>query len=148
MAKKNKQEEVIVVEDLNRDIPKYPNQILTISLPVPPSINHMYLNAGRGRRLTKQAIAYIKTAQDAAKMAVRKQGWKKDKEHVWYVMDMYFHFPDKRIRDSHNCLKLLIDCLEGLLFLNDYYILPRIQHVGLNREEPRVEIVYYPQKIK
>ena len=62
-------------------------------------------------------------------------------------MDLYFYFPDKRKRDSHNCLKLLLDCLEGLLFENDYYILPRIQYVTLDRDNPRVEVVFYPQEV-
>ena len=136
----------IEVEDLKRDIPSYPNQYLTFSLPIPPSVNHMYQNAGRGRRLTKAAQLYIKDAQDACKKAMREQKWKRDKENVWYVMDLYFYFPDKKIRDSHNCLKLLTDCLEGLLFANDYFLLPRIQYVCLDRENPRLEIVYYPQE--
>ena len=132
-------------EDLNRDEPKYPNQYLTFNLPIPPSVNHMYQNAGRGRRLTTIALNYIKTAQDICKKAIREQGWKKDKDSVWYVMDLYFYFPDKKLRDSHNCLKLLTDCMEGLLFTNDYFLLPRIQYVCLDRENPRLEIVYYPQ---
>ena len=104
----------------------------------------MYQNAGRGRRLTTEARNYIKVAQDICKKAIRSQGWKKDKEFVWYVMDLYFYFPDKRVRDSHNCLKLLTDCLEGLLFPNDYFLLPRIQYVTLDRENPRLEVIYYP----
>jgi len=132
-------------EDLDRDTPKYPDQTLTFSLPIPMSVNHMYINAGRGRRLSKQATEYIRTAQDICKKAMREKGWKKDKDHVWYVMDLYFYFPDKRVRDSHNTLKLLTDALEGLLFSNDYFLLPRIQTVTLDRENPRLEIVYYPQ---
>lgn len=132
--------------DLLRDEPKYPDQYLQINLPIPISVNHMYQNAGVRKRLTSQASQYIKTAQDITKKAMKEQGWKKDKDHVWYVMDMYFYFPDKRIRDSHNCIKLLTDCLEGLLFHNDYFLLPRIQYVCLDRENPRLEIIYYPQE--
>ena len=136
----------VTFEDLDREDPKYPQQVLTFSLPIPPSVNHMYQNAGRGRRLTTSAVKYIKTAQDIAKKAVKEQGWQKDKDKVWYVMDLYFYFPDKRVRDSHNTLKILTDCLEGLLFKNDYFLLPRIQTVVLDRDNPRVEIIYYPQE--
>ena len=132
-------------EDLKRDIPKYPEQQLSFSIPIPPSVNHMYQSAGRGRRLTTQARNYIKTAQDICKKAMKQQGWKKDRENVWYIMELYFYFPDQRVRDSHNCLKLLTDCLEGLLFTNDYFLLPRIQYVTLDRDNPRLEIVYYAQ---
>ena len=144
MATKKKNDEEF--EDLDRDLPKYPKQVLTVTLPLPPSVNHMYQAAGRGRRLTKQAMEYIRTAQDTVKKAIRKQGWKKDKDHVWYVMDLYYYFPDKRIRDSHNTLKQLTDCLEGLLYKNDYFLLPRIQYVCLDRSNPRLEIIYYPQE--
>lgn len=134
-------------EDLKRDFPKYPKQKLKFSIPIPPSINHMYQNAGTKKRLTTAARNYIKVAQDICKKAIREQGWKKDKEYVWYVMDLYFYFPDQRRRDSHNCLKLLTDCLEGLLFTDDYFLLPRIQHVTLDRNNPRLDVKYYPQEV-
>lgn len=135
-------------EDLNRDTPKYPHQTLTMSIPVPPSVNHMYIHKRNGSKiLTSNAKAYIKELQNICKKSKKEQGWKQDKECVWYVMDLYFYFPDKRKRDSHNCLKLLMDSLEGMLFENDYYILPRIQYVTLDRERPRVEVVFYPQEV-
>lgn len=142
MAKKKIDE----FEDLNRDTPLHPNQVLTMTLPVPPSVNHMYINAGRGKRLSRDATNYIKTAQDICKKAIKEQGWKKDKEHVWYVMELYYYFPDKLRRDSHNTLKLLTDCLEGLLYSDDYYLLPRIEYVTLDRANPRLEIIFYPQE--
>ena len=135
-------------EDLERDIPKYPNQVLTLTIKVPPSVNHMYIHKRNGQKiLTSTAKQYIKTIQDLCKKEIKKQNWKKDKESVWYVMDMYFYFQDKRKRDSHNCLKLLMDSLEGLLFTKDYFVLPRIQYVTLDRENPRVEIIFYPQEV-
>ena len=135
-------------EDLERDIPKYPNQVLTLTIKVPPSVNHMYIHKRNGQKiLTNAAKQYIKTIQDLCKKEIKNQNWKKDKESVWYVMDMYFYFQDKRKRDSHNCLKLLMDSLEGLLFTNDYFVLPRIQYVTLDRENPRVEIIFYPQEV-
>ena len=135
-------------EDLNRDTPKYPFQTLTMSIPIPPSVNHMYIHKKNGSKiLTKNAKEHIKELQTICKKSKKEQGWNTDKEHVWYVMDLYFYFPDKRKRDSHNCLKLLLDCLEGLLFENDYYILPRIQYVTLDRDNPRVEVVFYPQEV-
>lgn len=135
-------------EDLERDIPKYPNQVLTLTIKVPPSVNHMYIHKRNGQKiLTNTAKQYIKTIQDLCKKEIKKQNWKKDKESVWYIMDMYFYFQDKRKRDSHNCLKLLMDSLEGLLFTNDYFVLPRIQYVTLDRENPRVEIIFYPQEV-
>ena len=144
MARKKQEQMQVEKEDLYRDEPKYPNQKLEFTLPIPISVNHMYQNAGSKKRLSTQARNYIKVAQDICKHAKRKQGWKDDKPHVWYVMDLFFYFPDKKRRDSHNCLKLLTDCLEGLIFQDDYYLLPRIQRVTLDRENPRLEVVFYP----
>lgn len=142
--KQNNVSEVVEREDLFRDFPKYPNQKLKFTLPIPISVNHMYQSAGTKKRLSTQARNYIKVAQDICKKAKVEQNWKQDSPKVWYVMDLYFYFPDKKRRDSHNCLKLLTDCLEGLIFEDDYFLLPRIQYVTLDRDNPRLEIIYYP----
>lgn len=79
---------------------------------------------------------------------MEQQDWKKAELAEWLYIDMVFYFPDKRIRDSHNCLKILMDAIEGIVFQNDYYVLPRIQGVELDRGNPRVElsITYQTQK--
>lgn len=134
---------------MKRGKPNYPNQKIKLVLPVPPSVNHIYQNAGRGsRRLSTDAVKYIKQAQDIAKKEIKRIKWKKDNEDVWCIMDLYFYFPDKKRRDSHNCLKILTDCMEGLLYYDDYFILPRIQDVQLDRENPRLEMYYYPKEVK
>lgn len=134
-------------DGLERSAPLYPDQMLVVSLPVPPSVNHMYQNVGRGaRRLTSEAVKYVKNAQDTTKMEIRRQGWKKDGEKVWNYMDLEFFFKDKRRRDSHNCIKLLTDSLEGLLYYDDYFVMPRIQNVTLDRDNPRVEIRFHAQE--
>ena len=37
-----------------------------------------------------------------------------------------------------------MDSLEGILFPNDYYVKPRIQAVELSRENPQLDLVFYP----
>ena len=134
-----------LAEDLVRVPPEYPDQYIHLTLPVPPSVNHMYQSAGRGRRLTKDAMNYIRIAQEECKKKIKRYEWKKDAEGVWYVMDLYYFFPDRKTRDSHNTLKILTDALEGLIFSNDYFVLPRIQNVTLDRDNPRLELILYPQ---
>ena len=58
---------------------------------------------------------------------------------------MIFYFPDRRIRDAHNCLKILMDVLEGIVYENDYTVMPRIQFVEYDKDNPRVEIVFSHQ---
>lgn len=135
-----------MIDDLKRDEPKYPKQELSIVVPVTPSVNHMYIvNRNGALILTKKAKEYIKIVQNACKKSMKQLKWKTENENVWYYMDMYFYFPDKRIRDSHNCIKLLLDSLQGLLFPNDYFVMPNIRHVTLDRDNPRIEIIFYAE---
>ena len=40
LTEKKKKKVRIEVEDLDRDEPKFPNQVLTFTIPIPPSVNH------------------------------------------------------------------------------------------------------------
>lgn len=132
------------IEGLKRETPLYPKQKLLFSIPIPPSVNHAYINLRGGKKvLSKDAKHFCHKAQIACQKAIDEQGWKEDNAHVWYYMDLYFYFPDKRIRDSHNCLKVLMDSLEHVLYNNDYFVKPRIQKVILDKKEPRLEISYF-----
>ena len=133
-------------EDLNRDKPINPNKKLRITLPLPPSVNHMYIHLKRGgKKLTKQAEEYVLISRAYIKKAINNQHWIFQDRATWYYIDLVFFMPDRRIRDSHNMLKLLLDVMQGLVYKNDYYVLPRIQSVEYDKEEPRVEICIIPQ---
>lgn len=149
MQKKNKKKiKQEKTEGLKRDTPLFPNQVIKLSIPIPPSVNHAYIRCRSGKVvLSKDAKHFVHTAQIACQKAIDEQEWKKDKEYVWYYMDMYFFFPDRRIRDSHNCLKVLMDCLEHVLYENDYFVLTRIQDVQLDRINPRLEIIHTPKPV-
>ena len=135
------------MDDLKRAKPKYPNQEVAFVVPITPSVNHMYIPSRNGAKiLTKEAKKYISVVQDACRDAIKKSKWHKEEEGVWAYLDLYFYFPDKRIRDNHNCYKLLLDSLEGLLFHNDYYVMPRTQKVELDRENPRIECIFSAQE--
>jgi crossover junction endodeoxyribonuclease RusA len=134
------------ITDLYRDKPQYANKKLKMSLPIPPSVNHMYFNTkGGGKRLTKQAEDYIRISRGLINLAIEEQNWLKQKKSTWYYIDLAFFMPDRRIRDSHNCLKLLLDVMQGIVFDNDYYVMPKIGAVEYDVDNPRVEILVYPQ---
>lgn len=112
-----------------------------MSLPLPPSINHMYFNTkGGGKRLTRTAEDYIRISRSLINLAIEEQHWLKQNKSTWYYIDLVFFMPDRRIRDSHNMLKLLLDVMQGIVFDNDYYVMPRIQAVEYDAEKPRVEV--------
>lgn len=136
------------VKDLYRDKPQYPNKKLRISLPLPPSINHMYIHLKRGgKKLTKQAEDYIRTSRAIINSEIEEQRWIKQNKATWYYIDLVFFMPDQRIRDSHNLLKLLLDVMQGPIYDNDYYALPRIQSVEYDNTNPRIEICVVPQTV-
>lgn len=133
-------------KDLFRSKPKYPNKKLHIHLPIPPSVNHLHWNTkGGGKRLTSQAVNYIRESRALINLAIEEQHWLKQDKSTWYYIDLVFFMPDRRIRDSHNCLKLLLDVLQGIVFDNDYYALPRIQAVEYDMDNPRVEVTIQAQ---
>lgn len=135
-----------ITTDLYRDKPQYPNKKLHLSLPIPPSVNHMYYNTrGGGKRLTKKAEDYIRVSRSLINVAIEEQRWLKQEKSTWYYVDLVFFMPDRRIRDSHNCLKLLLDVMQGIIFDNDYYVMPRIQSVEYDVDNPRVEVCIFPQ---
>lgn len=127
--------------DLYRDKPIHPNKRLKMSLPLPPSVNSMHVNTRNGgRRLTNRAQDYIRVSRALINLATEEQNWLKQKRHVWLYVDVVFFMPDRRVRDSHNMLKLFLDVMEGIVYENDYSVMPRIQSVEYDKENPRVEV--------
>lgn len=136
--------------DLLRDKPISINKRLLFSLPIPPSVNAIYYNTrGGGRRLTCKAENYIRDARAMVNLAVEEQHWVLPSKSTWLYIDMVYYFPDRRRRDASNCLKILLDAIEGRVYIDDMYALPRIQSVEYDKENPRVEItVSFQNKIQ
>lgn len=133
-------------EDLYRGIPKANHKDLGIALPLPPSVNSMYFNTrGGGRTLTRQAKNYIRDSRALINLAIDEQNWYQHEKDVWLYVDLVFYMPDRRVRDSHNMLKLLLDVMQGIVYENDYYAMPRIQSVEYDKHNPRVEILISAQ---
>ena len=88
---------------------------------------------------------YIRDSRAIINQAIEEQRWIKQDKATWYYIDLTFFMPDRRIRDSHNCLKLLLDVMQGIVFDNDYYAMPRIQSVEYDKENPRLEVCVFAQ---
>lgn len=129
------------IADLKRTSPKSKNKTLKLTLPVPPSVNSIYVNTRYGgKRLSKKAEDYVRVARALVNDFVEKQHWQRAVIGQWLYADMTFFFPDKRRRDSHNGLKILLDALESIVYEDDMYVLPRIQGAEYDKKNPRVEI--------
>lgn len=135
----------VEVDDLLRINKSSNSNELSFFLPIPPSVNHMYMNTyGGGKRLTPKAEAWVKFARRLTNEAVQKSKWNMERKGYWLVCEMVFWFPDKRKRDSHNSFKCMFDALEGIVYENDQYVLPRVMHCGLDRDNPRIELRFIP----
>lgn len=135
---------------------------LNLTLPVPISINSLYVNQFKydyylkrrvptgGRVLSSSGEKQKKDIQKIASEQVKLQNWDyawtEDKNNFLYL-DVNIFFA-RRGRDSDNVFKLLHDSLEKIVFDNDSRILPRVQKVLYDTENPRVEVSLSPVEYK
>jgi crossover junction endodeoxyribonuclease RusA len=134
------------MEDLFRNTKTNRNKRLHFSTPIPPSVNAMYTMR---KQLTSTAQKYIRVSRALINEAIEEQHWKVPQRDTWVYVDMVFYFPDRKIRDASNCLKLLLDVMQDIVYVNDYWALPRIQSVEYDKENPRVEVtVSHQMKIE
>ena len=132
--------EIVGKEDLDRVAPSRPNKKMRLVVGIPISVNNMYYN-NRSRGYTEKTKQYMLQTRAKVMGFVEDNQYKLEKSGVWQYLDIIVYMPDKRIRDSHNMIKLLMDSLQGVAFRDDYNILPRIQSVELDRDNPRLDMV-------
>ena len=113
-------------------------------LPIPPSLNHSHINIRRGNRLMRIRSTATKDfmceAGWMAKGWCAAMNWTPPTKDRKIILRMWVWFPDKRKRDSDNILKILQDSLTGIMWLDDRQVLPRVMDVGVDKENPRVEL--------
>ncbi|MEC4569479.1 RusA family crossover junction endodeoxyribonuclease [Paenibacillus sp. CMAA1739] len=110
-----------------------------------PSVNHMYQNAMvRGRRMRiKTEVAERWFADTILRAKVWQRGNKWSTATGKVVVRLWFYFPDKRRRDTHNALKALLDALEDAgMYEDDKMALPQIIDCEIDRKNPRIEIEF------
>ena len=116
---------------------------INLVLPSVPSLNHVYRNVKINLRImTPIGKAWKENVQWIAATERTKQRWEFSSNEK-LVMELEIFWPDRRRRDADNCLKLLADSLEGILFEDDKWILPRVINWDVDKEAPRVEVKIY-----
>ena len=112
-------------------------RVYTLILPLPPSVNHMYLRRrGGGVRLSPDAAAWKQQAYYAA-LEVFPEALVGGIEVVYD-----FYFPDRR-PDIDNSLKALNDALQGAAYINDRQIMKITASKHLDKRNPRVEVALW-----
>lgn len=111
----------------------------------PPSVNHMY-HAIRGRAGNTVLIHNDEAKMWFAQVGLLAREWKwragwrmpepkqKVLVHVWY------YFENDTRPDPSNCLKLLLDALQGVIYPNDKWVLAREENYSFDKENPRIEL--------
>jgi len=117
---------------------------LRIVLPgIPPSVNHMYRRFTYGGRtmnvITRHAQAWMDSVRLAAKAAAVRAGWQLVPAGRKVVVRLWFYWPSRVRRDTHNTLKALLDAWQGVLYEDDYWVLPRVMDFSVDRDNPRIE---------
>lgn len=114
-------------------------------LKLPPSVNHMYVNAKiRGRNirvLRKHANDWFNESLEKTRQYIIDEKWEMKSQKI--ILEIYLYYPNLKTRDSHNMLKILLDALErGGIYSNDKFALPRIMDFTLDKSNPRIEIFF------
>ena len=133
-------------DDLLRLSPKHPDQEFHVIIPLGISVNHLYTQLKGRKFMTKKGIEYMRMVGEIAMRAVESQSYELEEEGVWLVCELTYFFPDKRRRDAHNMHKIVMDALEHIAFKEDRWLLVRDMYVGLDKENPRIEVRIYPQE--
>lgn len=118
---------------------------LHLTVPIAPSVNAMYFTTKFGKRVrTKKAKEWFEKAEAITRKAIEEQGWKKT-EGQKVVVNVLTMWGDKRRRDTNNLSKSLADMLEHAgVYDDDFYALIRYIDFGVDKDNPRMEMVIKP----
>lgn len=92
--------------------------------------------------MSRDAEDFMREAALKAKIAAKGVNWRIENGRKVVIL-LYFYFPNKRKKDTHNTLKVLMDAFQGILYEDDYWALPRIMDFEIDRDNPRLDLVVY-----
>lgn len=130
------------------------SDILKLTSPIPPSVNH-YLGTraiiknGKPMAMvyeTKEAKDYKKWFNDYIKLEAQKQNWESILDPTQhYYCDCVFYF-DRIDKDANNYYKLLLDSIteSKVVWIDDNVVCERVNRIYYDSENPRIEIEIYP----
>ena len=106
---------------------------------MPPSVNHTYVTTRSGRRVRMPAAErYQDVVGWETIVAKNASGWSWDGGHLRITVKLYP--PDRRRRDAHNYLKVLLDGVAEGLGVDDKWFLVHEEPPELDKANPRVVV--------
>ena len=116
--------------------------VLSTTLPIPPSINRQYATVNGRRVLSATGRRYKGAIGQLLMTAASSSKWptflRAAQEH-WLALTIHFHFPTLLRRDLDGGLKIAQDALCEALGLNDNRIMEIHLYKTLDRDNPRLE---------
>ncbi|MCL6562717.1 MAG: RusA family crossover junction endodeoxyribonuclease [Firmicutes bacterium] len=112
-------------------------------LPLPPTGNTSHRVVRAGARLavvtTPQARAFREEAGWRARAWRGRTGWRPPEAGAPVALWFWVFWPDRRRRDVANLIPELLNALEGVLYADDRWVLPRAAAMAVDPAAPRVE---------
>lgn len=102
----------------------------------PLSMNHAYPTGKDGRRHLSAAAKSYK--EDIGWIAKGKMMNKSSFINVMIKIDFYFK---NNMTDTNNCIKLILDAMEGIVYVNDRQIVEEHYFRKFDKKNPRFEII-------
>jgi len=99
------------------------------------SVNHIYLRS-RGRVIKLNHAQVFQRSIATVFLPLRRQF----KEKGYKRVRIWYYFPDRRRRDTHNLLKVILDGISEGLRIDDRWFLVHEEGVWIDPEKPRIEI--------
>ena len=127
---------------------------LKLILPLPTSINDLYVNEYKWNPIKKMRVptgARVMSSQgekvrkqivEAATSQLSNQIWDYEYTKNHYVFMDAIIFFNRLGRDDNNIYKLNNDALEKIVYDNDSRVLTRTQRIYYDKEKPRVELTF------
>lgn len=107
-------------------------------MPLPPSVNHFYQRTKHnGMMLTPAARQWKELAAWEAKTTLR--GWKICSQKV--IVEIWIFWGSRRKRDCDNLMKGLLDSLQGVVYTDDRWAVPRVMDWDVDDKNPRIELI-------
>jgi crossover junction endodeoxyribonuclease RusA len=94
---------------------------------------------------------YLQEARWRIKAWMPQAHWIFPDPHTKVVLAFWVYWPDRRVRDTGNLIKVLGDACQGVLLPNDRMLLPRPMDFTVDRHHPRLACrvwVHRPARIR
>ena len=117
---------------------------LSLTLPLPPSINRQYATVNGRRVLSSTGRRYKETIAQLLMAAASSSGWhaflQKVQEH-FLTLTIHFFFPTLLRRDIDGGLKITQDAVCEAMGLNDNRVMEIHLYKTVDRDNPRLECI-------